>query len=277
MYLEDAQLSWQLDNQQLAITLLQQIINSNDNESAFCRVIALRLYGIYLVENKSNTLKHSESYFKRSINLIENIAKAKESILSRTKMSYKSLDQFVCDNRVKAYETIAKYADREYIRISEHMRSSQFEKKKQNIEKYNKTVKDMRAINDLSSEGRKSYTILKLLADIDQNEINASEKEQTENLLVAISNYINAAVLKDDSHISLIARIISLWFANKDNKEVTRQVEANFLKIASYKFLPVMYQIAARMSNNNDSFSNVVGSIVGKCFFLLFLILLFSK
>lgn len=99
---------------------------------------------------------------------------------------------------------------------------------------------------------------------LDKRDVENTELEYTEYLGMAIDNYVKTILLEQDEHNSVILfRIFSLWFANQSNEKVMDCLQKSFPKIPAYKFVPLMPQIASRLSTENDRFSKIIGDIVG--------------
>lgn len=232
-------------------------------ESALCRARALRIYGEFLAETKStNLLTLLEKFFKTSLTMLESIEQKTTGIVERMSISVESLNEFVLENRILAYEAIAKYADREYNQLNGYMKSSLHTQKVERQKQNAKTIDEMGKL-DMTTEMRKSYFTLKRIDEIDRNEIHTTEKEHARFLDLALHNYVQASKMKSDSSALAVFRIISLWFSNKRKSEVTRHLETNFPNIASHNFVPVLPQIAARINGGDNDFNRTVEQLIG--------------
>jgi len=73
-----------------------------------------------------------------------------------------------------------------------------------------------------------------------------------------------AKVLRDSNKDNLLAfRLLSLWLSNKQKSDTV----AEFLStIPSHKFVPLLCQICAHLSDQCDSFADTVRGFVGERF-----------
>lgn len=229
-----------------------------------CRARALRIYGEFLAETKSNTLLTLlEQFFKASLTMLDSIEKKTAGIAERMTVSVDSLNEFVLENRILAYEAIAKYADREYNQLNGYLKTALFihkvERQKQNA----KTIEDMGKM-DMTKEMRHSYFTLKKIYEIDRNEIHTTEKEHALFLDLALHNYVLASKMKSDSSSLIVFRIISLWFSNKNKTKITLYLEKHFPEIATHNFVPVLPQIVAHISGGDSDFNRTLELVIGK-------------
>ncbi|KAK9806879.1 hypothetical protein WJX72_005975 [[Myrmecia] bisecta] len=67
-------------------------------------------------------------------------------------------------------------------------------------------------------------------------------------LLIALANYRRCLAASNAYDNAVVFRLCQLWFALGTNAEVNKALALSFQQIPSYKFLPLVYQIASRMS-----------------------------
>lgn len=262
--LEDSQLNWLMNDQVLGKKLLYEIIVAKQYQNSLSRVHSLRLYGEYLAQSFSENVKLIiERFFNSSLKFLQNISDKRNQLAQHWGQTFlDTFDEFELDNKMKGYEAIAKYADREYIQLANYMKSEVFERKKSNYEKNSTTEKELQTMTD-KELAKQKYLMGKQLK-IDKQEINNTEKEYSEYLYLALENYIKCSIIKHEFYNLEIFRIISLWFSNSTNTTIFEMLKRDLNKISSNKFLSVIPQIAARMSNKNDNFSLLVFEIMGK-------------
>lgn len=78
------------------------------------------------------------------------------------------------------------------------------------------------------------------------------------------SYYVESCILNDSLNDLIVFRIISLWFANKSNPTIYDVIK-HTSKIASYKFINVMPQITARLTNSDNQFNLFITQIIERC------------
>lgn len=264
MLLEDAQLNWSIGNNLLSEKILNRLLVGSDIETHFTRTISRRLLGEYKAESYSDSV---ETLIAKNFNYsLEMLNKLKENRAGFVSKGYNGefIDKFVADNQVKAYEAIAKYSDREYNQICVHMKSNEFGTKRESIAKNEVTLAGQSRGGTLSVDTKRTLSIMTGNVKIDKKEVQTIETEKTKFLLLAITNYLKICYLSDEFNDRTVFRIISLWFANKVNVEVTAVVRTELPKIASYKFVPALPQISARIANGDESFHRLIADIMGK-------------
>lgn len=265
MLLEDAQLNWSIGNHLLSERILSSLLKVSDIESHFTGTICRRLLGEYKAESYSDSV---ETLIAKNFNYsLEMLNKLKENRAKFVGKGFNGdfVDKFIADNQVKAYEAIAKYSDREYNQICVHMKSNEFGTKKLTIAKNEETLAESGQLRaGMSSDTKRVITIMTGNVNIDKKEVQGIETEKSKYLLLAITNYLKICYLSDEFNDRTVFRIISLWFANKGNAEVTAVFRSELPKIPSYKFVPALPQISARIANGDESFHRLIADIMGK-------------
>lgn len=264
MLLEDAQLNWSIGNHLLSVRILTSLLKGNDIESYFTHAVSRRLLGEYKAESYTDSVETLiEKNFQQSSDMM---AKLKENRAAFIAKGYNGefIDNFIAVNQAKAYEAIAKYADREYDRICCHMKSNEFGTKKQTIAKNEETLAENGQQRGMSNDTKRALHIMSANVSIDKREVHSIEVEKSKFLLLAITNYLKISYLNDEFDDRTVFRIISLWFANKSNAEVTAIVRSELPNVPTYKLVSAMPQISARISNVDDSFHRLISEIMGK-------------
>lgn len=267
MLLEDAQLNWSIGNNLLAERILTRLLQANELESIFPRTISRRLLGEYKAESFQYSGSVETLIQKNFFYSLEMLNKLEENRSAFVQKGFNEefFDKFIADNRVKAYEAIAKYADREYNQICDHMKSNEFGTKKQTIAKNEETIAG-RSRGTLSDDVKRQIAIMKGHINIDKMEVQSIDNEKSKYLSLAITNYLKISYISDEFNDRTVFRIISLWFANKGNADITEVVRTELPKIPSYKFVPALPQISARIANGDESFHRLIADIMGKDF-----------
>lgn len=117
----------------------------------------------------------------------------------------------------------------------------------------------------LTKDEYKSKCILSNSIQVDSVDIDNTEREYAEYLHLAIENYMQTIMFEiDDFSCVILFRIFALCFANKTDSELLKKLAEGLTKIASYKFITLMPQIATRLSNVSDDFSKIIRKVVGK-------------
>lgn len=82
--------------------------------------------------------------------------------------------------------------------------------------------------------------------ELDVKALSNLQEDRKRFLCKAVENYIKCLQLGEE-HDMWIFRLCSLWLENSTVQEVNGMLKDGVKKIPSYKFLPLMYQLAARM------------------------------
>ncbi len=264
MLLEDAQLNWSIGNRLLSERILSSLLKGNDIETHFTHAISRRLLGEYKAECYSDSVETLiGKNFQQTLDMLDKLKENRAACVAKG-YSGEFIDKFISDNQVKAYEAIAKYSDREYNQICAHMKSTEFGTKMETIDKNEQTVAaNKRNPSSLSTDTKRALEIMTRNVNIDKKEVQTIQTEKSKFLLLSLTNYLKICYLSDEFNDKTMFRIISLWFANKFNPEVTAIVPSEVPKIATYKFVPALPQISARISNSDESFHRLIADVMG--------------
>lgn len=107
MYFEDAQLNWCKGESDVAMKLMQTILNSETTRFVETRIQAMGIYGEYLAETcTENTETIIRSYLEKSIRMSG--AHATQKFLSESSQHQKERAHFDLINRRRNHKAIAK-------------------------------------------------------------------------------------------------------------------------------------------------------------------------
>ncbi|XP_039987125.1 serine-protein kinase ATM [Xiphias gladius] len=234
--LEEAQVFWAKGEQGLALGLLRQMIHNLEEKVDLNPALApvytecLRLCGNWLAE----TCLESpgvilEKYLERAVEVIEG-----ESGV---------LDSRLQSQRTAAFLSLARFSDAQYQSIDKYMNSSEFENKQALLEKAKEEVDLMKERKVTSNR----YTIkVQRELVLDEKALSDLRSDRQRFLCKAVENYIQC-LEQGEEHDTWVFRLASLWLENADVKNVNNMMKKGVKQIPSYKFLPLMYQLAARM------------------------------
>ena len=96
---------------------------------------------------------------------------------------------------------------------------------------------------------------------IEQKEMEALENDCKRYLHQALENYLRCLKVGNIYDLKIF-RVVALWFENSSDSDVNDMIEKHLQVISSHKFLPLYYQLAARMSSRSsgkDNFQVVLG------------------
>ncbi|XP_056139019.1 serine-protein kinase ATM [Lampris incognitus] len=234
--LEESQVFWAKGEHGLALSLLRQLIHTLEDQVDFKPALApvytecLRLCGNWLAE----TCLESpgvilEKYLERAVQVIKGEMGVQDSRLQ--------------SQRTRAFLSLARFSDAQYQSIDNYMNSSEFETKQALLENAKKEVDLMRE----RKVGTNRYTIkVKKELELDETALSTLQADRQRFLCKAVENYIQC-LEQGEEHDTWVFRLASLWLKNADIKLVNIMMRDGVKGISSYKFLPLMYQLAARM------------------------------
>ncbi|XP_029372822.1 serine-protein kinase ATM isoform X2 [Echeneis naucrates] len=233
--LEEAQVFWAKGEQGLALGLLRQMIHNLEKEVDFNPALTsvysecLRLCGNWLAETcLESPAVILEKYLERAVELIERESGVQDSRL--------------LSQRTEAFLSLARFSDAQYQSIDKYMNSSEYENKRALLEK---AKQEVGLIEESKVTNR--YTIkVKKEVKLDEDALSNLQSDRQRFLCKAVENYIQCLELGEE-HDTWVFRLASLWLENHDVKAVNDMMKKGVKQIPSYKFLPLLYQLAARM------------------------------
>uniref|UniRef100_A0A8C3TZS2 non-specific serine/threonine protein kinase n=1 Tax=Catharus ustulatus TaxID=91951 RepID=A0A8C3TZS2_CATUS len=237
--LEEAQVFWAKKEESLALNILKTMIKKLDADwFQVCKdphlklmyTECLRLCGTWLAETcLENPTVIMQKYLEKAVEIAASHSGDSSDELKKGKM--------------KAFLSLARFSDNQYQRIENYMKSSEFENKQALLKKAKEEVGLMRERRVQTNR----YTVkVQRELELDEGAIQALTEDRKRFLCKAVENYISC-LLSGEEHDMWIFRLCSLWLENSGVDRVNEMMTKNAQKIPSYKFLPLMYQLAARM------------------------------
>ncbi|XP_035183026.1 serine-protein kinase ATM isoform X2 [Oxyura jamaicensis] len=237
--LEEAQVFWAKKEESLALNILKGLIKKleadwfqveNNPHLKLMYTECLRLCGTWLAETcLENPTVIMRKYLEKAVEIAASHSGDNSDEMKNGKM--------------KAFLSLARFSDNQYQRIENYMKSSEFENKQALLKKAKEEVGLLRE----HRVERNRYTVkVQRELDLDECAIHALTEDRKNFLCKAVENYISC-LLSGEEHDMWIFRLCSLWLENSGVDRVNEMMKKNAEKIPSYKFLPLMYQLAARM------------------------------
>ncbi|XP_010663180.1 serine/threonine-protein kinase ATM isoform X4 [Vitis vinifera] len=256
--LEEAKLLRAQGQHEMAINLAKYISqNSQLNEEASN---VYRLVGKWLAETRSsNSRTILEKYLKRAVLL------AKDN---------KNTDKKTIERQSQTHFHLAHYADALFRSHEERLASNEWQaatrlRKHKTIE-LEALIKRLRS----SSKGEKTDYSVKIQELQKQLAMDAEEAEKLQDdrdnfLSLTLEGYKRCLVLGDKYDVRVVFRLVSLWFSLSSRQNVINMMLSTVQEVQSYKFIPLVYQIASRMGSSKDglgphSFQFALVSLVKK-------------
>ncbi|XP_076381605.1 serine/threonine-protein kinase tefu isoform X2 [Megalopta genalis] len=226
--------------------LLRNLIHKNSLDTNL-RAQVLRVYGDWMAETKSeNPQAVIRKYYIKSID-------TSSSINEHTIDSIKNLHG--------THVALARFADIQYEQICMYMKSSQFESLKECITPIEGV--SMQSITK-DKDVRRAFILNQRQNINDAAELEHIEKEKDNYLTLALQYYLLVLQESEDYNL-LIFRVVALWLDNIKQKDVNSLLNENLNKIPSFKFIPLIPQLAAHINNVSNAFSEKIYSIMERC------------
>ncbi|KAM9389462.1 serine-protein kinase ATM [Phaethornis superciliosus] len=237
--LEEAQVFWAKKEKSLALSILKNLIKKldadwfqveNNPHLKLMYTECLRLCGTWLAETcLENPTVIMQKYLEKAVEIAASHSGDSSDELKKGKM--------------KAFLSLARFSDNQYQRIENYMKSSEFENKQALLKKAKEEVGLIRECRVQTNR----YTVkVQRELELDECAMRALAEDRKRFLCKAVENYISC-LLSGEEHDMWIFRLCSLWLENSGVDRVNEMMKKNAEKIPSYKFLPLMYQLAARM------------------------------
>jgi ataxia telangiectasia mutated family protein len=178
-------------------------------------------------------------------------------------LSVETINKYKLNNKTietDTYFKLAKFTDLQLQQVNNFINSSTFEEKQDLIKKFKSESKE---IEKLEPNG-KFYTILRSQLDIDEKELKILNHDKETYLCKSIENYLNCLEFGNDHDIHMF-RLIALWTQNNTNIKVNKIIKSRILKIPTYKFVQLMYQLCARLKIvKGDLFYEILFELIFK-------------
>ena len=160
----------------------------------------------------------------------------------------------------KAHFNLAKYLDSQYQSINDSLKSETFEEAETLRQKSAAELIRLNEMISSSKSSKKAHISRDLQVYKVQSEKQLKrEREELERIKTDLTGYLEGSLrsyihaLKLGSRYDLsVFRICSLWFSNSANAALSKSFDKEFSQIPSYKFVSVIYQLAARLGCENS-------------------------
>ncbi|KAL6997151.1 non-specific serine,threonine protein kinase [Sarracenia purpurea var. burkii] len=233
--LEEAKLLRAQGQHEMAINLAKYISQNYQSNEVISDVY--RLVGKWLAESRSSNSRTILEYLKHAVMLAE--------------------DRKDTNNKSQTHFHLAHYADALYRSYEERLNSNEWQAamrlRKHKGEKTDYSVK----IQELQKQ----------LA-MDKEEAEKLQGDRDNFLSVALEGYKHCLVVGDKYDVRVVFRLVSLWFSLSSRQIVVNGMLNTIEEVQSYKFIPLVYQIASRMGSKDGqgphSFQFALVSLVKK-------------
>nr|XP_012571741.1 serine/threonine-protein kinase ATM isoform X3 [Cicer arietinum] len=202
-----------------------------------------RLIGKWLAETRSsNSRTILEKYLKPAVSIAEDM---------------KTTDKKAMKRRCQTHFHLAHYTDALFRSHEERLNSNEWQSamrlRKHKTVELEALIKRLRS----STKGEKTdYTMkiqeLQKQVAMDKEEAQKLQDDRDNFLNLALEGYKHCLVLGDKYDVRVVFRIVSLWFSLSSRKHVVNSMLSTIDEVQSFKFIPLVYQIASRMGSSKD-------------------------
>ncbi|XP_069987249.1 serine-protein kinase ATM isoform X2 [Penaeus vannamei] len=209
-----------------------------EQEEVLCQ--SLNLYGCILMDSRArspNTI--FSQYFNKAVSILES---------KNSPGSNKVLEN--------SYHQLAVYGDKLYHEVHQYLESDTIQAKRENIQRSQEELKRIKnlynACTDFAEkkEVHSKNTLLQKNIAIDMQVLRELEVEEQEYIFLALQNYLKCLRVSSEHDLHM-HRVVALWLENTQQK-INQLIHEYGSKIKSYKFVPLIYQLVARLKQQND-------------------------
>ncbi|CAN0900398.1 Serine/threonine-protein kinase ATM [Linum grandiflorum] len=256
--LEEAKLLRAQGRHEMAISLAKYV--SDNYHSGEETSDVYRLVGKWLAETRSSSSRTIlEKYLKPAVSLAKD---------------HKFTNKKSMERRSQAHFHLAHYADALFRSYDERLTSSEWQAamrlrkhKTFELEALVKRFKSSSKVEKVDYQ-LKIQELQKQLA-MDKEEAERLQDDRDNFLSLSLEGYKRCLVIGDKYDVRVVFRLISLWFSMSSREKIISNMQQAIHEVQSYKFIPLVYQIASRMGSSKDStgphgFQSALVSLVKK-------------
>ncbi|XP_064968170.1 serine/threonine-protein kinase ATM-like isoform X2 [Musa acuminata AAA Group] len=239
--LEEAKLLKAQGRHDMAINLARYILQNHSMGEEMSNVY--RLVGKWLAETRSsNSRIILEQYLKHSVELTELSKDTDEKYISKQCQTYYHLAHYT-DSLFQSYEErLASSEWQAALRLREH--------KTRELDALIKRLKR-------SSKGEKTDYSAKIQElqkqlTMDREEAEKLHDDRDNFLGLALKGYQRCLLIGGKYDLKVVFRLVSLWFNFYSRQNVVEEMISTLKEVQSYKFIPLVYQIASRLGSSKD-------------------------
>ncbi|XP_024973398.1 serine/threonine-protein kinase ATM isoform X4 [Cynara cardunculus var. scolymus] len=203
-----------------------------------------RLVGKWLAETRSsNSRTILEKYLKNAVTLAnDHQATDKKSIARKSQTHFH----------------LAHYADALFRSYEERLTSNEWQAAMRLRKHKTKELEALIRRYKNSSKGEKTdYSVkiqeLQKQLAMDREEAKKLQQDRDNFLSIALEGYKQCLVIGDKYDVRVVFRLVSLWFGLCTRQIVVNGMLSTIKEVQSYKFIPLVYQIASRLGSSKDS------------------------
>lgn len=270
--LEDAQLNWAIGDKFLSKRLVNEVVAGGKCKNLMVNAAAYRIYGTFLAETYAEDVHNlHKNFFKQSEALVEESLRQSSQQERSNIVDYQS-KCLESDRNFVVLHTVAKYADREFVRLKTHSASYEFKLKKMNLEKLKREQIMLEAEQAKLKETEKDKLSNLRRAKMSAKQNITRDEESLKTMLSNMEDYLKMALLYYSAYTIrtsvesdlAVFRIVALWLGNHSVK-IVDCVKQTLKVVPTYKFIPVLPQLVPRLDNRDDGVGKIVWETLERC------------
>eukprot|EP00095_Tigriopus_kingsejongensis_P008209 maker-scaffold895_size84271-snap-gene-0.31 protein:Tk08209 transcript:maker-scaffold895_size84271-snap-gene-0.31-mRNA-1 annotation:"serine-protein kinase atm" len=243
---------WMANEKKMAIAILENLISlveKKPRESIGLLSESLLTLGKWYSHEKVQSHSTVDGLFQKALDL------------------YGHCQDFDKEKKSEAFIAMAKFSDEQYQKRQEYVLSKEFENKQAQRIRVAESVKDLGGVQGAkgNQDVTKSRIIFDRSAKNDEIEDHSILKERNRYLETAVMNYASALSISSRDQATAMFRFISLWFNNASNERVNMIVKKFISTLPTFKLIPLMYQLAARLSATESPFQTLLVALLVRC------------
>ncbi|XP_048590826.1 serine/threonine-protein kinase ATM isoform X1 [Brassica napus] len=257
--IEEAKILHAQGRHEVAISLANYILQNyqlKEEASDIYRVI-----GKWLAETRSsNSRTILDKYLKPAVSLAKNPSS--------------EISKRLVDRQSQTWFHLAHYADALFKNYEERLSSSEWQAAMRLRKHKTKELELLIKRYKSSKKGEQSDYSLKIQElqkqlTMDKEEAEKLQVDRDNFLKLALEGYQRCLQIGDKYDVRVVFRQVSMWFNLTSQKDVIDNMLSTISEVQSYKFVPLVYQIASRLGSSRDesgsnSFQSALVSLLRK-------------
>lgn len=247
--LEEAKVLWDQGEWAKALSIGWVLLNSTHNQRDKVRADIKHQLGKWLAQTRTERSHVVEECLHDAVELYKEFGE-------QTAMG-------------KAHFTLACYVDGLYQGLHTKKASSEWaatmelrQHKEKELEMCEKLLAKSGSDKAAQAEIGKHVLSLRRIVAADKQDSARLQGDLEAALLRAIESYCDALMYTNNHDIRAMFRVCSLWFLNTSVPKVNTLVKEKFSKMPTGKFLPLIYQMASRLTAAPSAFQGVLTMVI---------------
>ncbi|XP_048138242.1 serine/threonine-protein kinase ATM isoform X3 [Rhodamnia argentea] len=240
--LEEAKLLRAQGQNEMAISLAKYVSENFPLDEKASDVY--RLIGKWLAETRSsNSRTILEKYLKPAVSLAAD---------------RKSTDKKSIERQGQTHFHLAHYADALFRSYEERLTSNEWQaamrlRKHKTLELEALVRRVKRSMKGEKTDYSVKIQELQRQLAMDKEEAEKLQDDRDNLLNLALEGYKRCLVIADKYDVRVVFRLVSLWFSLSSRQNIINSMLSTIDEVQSYKFVPLVYQIASRMGSSKDT------------------------